>query len=72
MEERKAAAPRVSPPRAASGRGKQGDKPHLLFRRFSACYLGGEHVADVRFQHERRKRKKINERNMRSLELAAP
>jgi hypothetical protein len=33
------AAPQVSPPRAASGRGQQGDKAHLLFKRFSA-YLG--------------------------------
>jgi hypothetical protein len=40
VEERRAAAPRVSPPRASSGRGQQGYKPHLLFRRFSACCLG--------------------------------
>jgi hypothetical protein len=40
MEESRAAAPQVSPSRAASGRGQQGDKPHLLFGRFSACCLG--------------------------------
>jgi hypothetical protein len=40
MEKRRAAAPQVSPPRAVSGRGQQGDKTHLLFERFSACCLG--------------------------------
>jgi hypothetical protein len=40
VEERRAVAPLVSPPRAASGRGQQGDKPHLIFERFSTCYLG--------------------------------
>jgi hypothetical protein len=62
VEERRATAPQVSPPRAASGRGKQGDKPHLLFRRFLVCCLGmckSQHAANVRFQHERCERKKI-------------
>jgi hypothetical protein len=40
VEERRVATPRVSPPRATSGRGQQGDKPHLLFERFLACCLG--------------------------------
>jgi hypothetical protein len=40
MEERRAVTPQVSPPRVVSGRGQQGDKSHLLFRRFLACYLG--------------------------------
>jgi hypothetical protein len=40
VEERRAAPPQVSPHTSASGTEQQGDKSHLLFRRFSACCLG--------------------------------
>jgi hypothetical protein len=40
VQERREATPRSSPPRAARGRGQQGDKPRLLFRRFLTCSLG--------------------------------
>jgi hypothetical protein len=30
VDQRRAAAPRVSPPRAASGKGQQGDKPQMI------------------------------------------
>jgi hypothetical protein len=56
VEERRETAPHSSPPRAARGRGQQGDKPlspiqkifSLLFRIFKF-----QHGADVRAQHER-------------------
>jgi hypothetical protein len=40
VEERRPAAPHSSPPRAAIGRGQQGDKPTSLFRKNLACCLG--------------------------------
>jgi hypothetical protein len=40
VEDRRAATPQSSPPRAARGKGQQGDKPHLLFRRSLTCSLG--------------------------------
>jgi hypothetical protein len=43
MKERRATAPRVLPPRAASGRGKQGDKHHLLSGRGKQ----GDNVRDL-------------------------
>jgi hypothetical protein len=61
MEERRAATPRSSPPRAARGRGQQGDKPpshiwKIFSLLFGICKF--QHVADVKAQYERRERKK--------------
>jgi hypothetical protein len=62
VEDRRAAAPRSSPPRAARGRGQQGDKPpspiwKILSFLFGMCK--SQHAADVKAQHERREGKKI-------------
>jgi hypothetical protein len=62
VEERRAATSHSSPPRAARGRGKQEDKPSSPIRKnfsllFEICKF--QHAADVRSQHERRKRRKI-------------
>jgi hypothetical protein len=62
VEERRAAAPHSSPPRAARGRGQPRDKPpspiqkifSLLFRMCKS-----QHVVDVRAEHERRESRKI-------------
>jgi hypothetical protein len=61
MEERRAAAPRDSTPRVASGRGQQGDKSHLIQKIFSLLFemCKSQHTADVRFKHERHERNKI-------------
>jgi hypothetical protein len=62
VEERRAAAPRSSPPRAARGRGQQGDKPPSHIQKIFNLLFGmckSQHVTDVRAQHERRERRKI-------------
>jgi hypothetical protein len=62
MEERRVAAPRSSPPRAAIGRGQQGDKPPSPIQKNFSLLFGmckSQHAADVKAQHERRERKKI-------------
>jgi hypothetical protein len=56
MEERRATTPRSSPPRAARGRGQQGDKPPSPIQKiFSLLFemCKSQHAADVRAQHER-------------------
>jgi hypothetical protein len=62
VEETRAAAPHSSPPRAARGRGQQGDKPPSPIPKnfsllFGMCKL--QHAADVTTQHERCERRKI-------------
>jgi hypothetical protein len=62
VEERRAAAPRSSPPRAARGRGWQGDKPPSPIRKNFSLLFGmckSQHATDVRAQHESREREKI-------------
>jgi hypothetical protein len=62
MEERRAATPHSSLPRAARGRGWQGDKPLSPIRKMLNLMFGmckSEHAADVRAQLERRQRSKI-------------
>jgi hypothetical protein len=62
VEERRAVAPRSSPPRAARGRGKQGDKPLSPIQKIFSLLFGMckyQHATDVRAQHERRERRKI-------------
>jgi hypothetical protein len=62
VEDRRAAAPRSSPPRAARGRGQKGDKPPSpIWKIFSLLFrmCKSQHVVDVKAQHERRERKKI-------------
>jgi hypothetical protein len=62
VEERRAVAPRSSPPRAARGRGWQGDKPPSPIRKKFSLLSGmskSQHAADVRAQYERRERRKI-------------
>jgi hypothetical protein len=62
MEERRAAVPCSSPPRATRKRGKQGDKPPSPIQKMLNLVFGmckSQHAADVRAQHERRKRRRI-------------
>jgi hypothetical protein len=62
MEERRAAAPRSSPPRATRERGKQGYKPPSPIQKMFSLLFGmceSQHAADVRPQHERRERREI-------------
>jgi hypothetical protein len=62
VEERRAAAPHSSPPRAARGRGQQGDKPPSPIWKIFRLLFGmckSQHATDVRAQHERRERRKI-------------
>jgi hypothetical protein len=62
MEERRAAAPHSSPPRAARGRCQQGDKAPSPIQKIFSLLFGmckSQHVADVRAQHDRCKRRKI-------------
>jgi hypothetical protein len=62
MEERRAATPRSSPPRAARGRGQQGDKLSSPIQKTSSLLFGmfkSQHVTDVMAQHERCERRKI-------------
>jgi hypothetical protein len=62
VEERRAAAPRSSPPRAARGRGQPRDKPPSSIQKNFSLLFGmckSQHAADVRAQHERRERRKI-------------
>jgi hypothetical protein len=75
VEDSRAAAPHSSPPRAARGRGQPRDKPLSPIRKIFSLLFGmckSQHAVDVRAQHERRERRQISERNMHSLELAAP
>jgi hypothetical protein len=58
----RAATPHSSPPRAARGRGKQGDKPPSPIRKNSSLLFvmcKSQHATDVRAQHERHERRKI-------------
>jgi hypothetical protein len=62
VEDRRVATSRSSPPRAARGRGQQGDKsPSHIQKIFSLLYgmRKSQHAADVKDQHERHERKKI-------------
>jgi hypothetical protein len=62
VEERRAAAPRSSPPRATRGRGQHGDKPLSPIQKiFSLLFemCKSQHATNVRAQHERRERRKI-------------
>jgi hypothetical protein len=62
VKDRRAVAPRSSPPRAARGRGQQGDKPTSPIQKIFSllCRMcKSEHAADVKVQHERCERKKI-------------
>jgi hypothetical protein len=62
VEERRAVAPRASLPRAARGRGQQGDKPPSPIQKMFSLLFGMckfQHAADVKDQHERRERRKI-------------
>jgi hypothetical protein len=62
MEETRAATPHASPPRAARGRGQQGDKPPSPIQKIFSLLFGickFQHTIDVKAQHERRGRKKI-------------
>jgi hypothetical protein len=62
VEERRAATHCSAPPKAARGRGQQGDKhPFPIQKNFSLLFgmCKSQHAADVRAQHDRRERKKI-------------
>jgi hypothetical protein len=62
VEDRRAATPRSSPPRAARGRGQHGDKPPSPIQKIFSLLFGmckSQHAADVKAQHEGRERKKI-------------
>jgi hypothetical protein len=62
VEVTRVAAPRSSPPRAARGRGQQGDKPPSpIQKKFSLLFrmCKSQYAADVRAQYERRERRKI-------------
>jgi hypothetical protein len=70
MLDRRVAAPRASPPRAARGRGQYGDKPpspiqKMLNLMFAMCK--SQHAADVKAQHERRVRRK-DTKSMREIQ----
>jgi hypothetical protein len=61
VEKTRVAAPHSSPPRAARGRGQQGDKPPSPTQKIFSLLFGmckSQHVADVKAQHERRARRK--------------
>jgi hypothetical protein len=61
MEDRRAAAPQASPPRAAKGSGQQGDKPPSPIQKMFSLIFGmckSQHTADVKAQLERHARKK--------------
>jgi hypothetical protein len=62
VEEMRVATPHSLPPRAARGRGQQGDKPPSPIQKIFSLLFGmckSQHVTDVRAQHERRERRKI-------------
>jgi hypothetical protein len=62
VEERRAAISRSSPPRAARGRGQQGDKHPSPIRKIFSLLFGmckSQHAVDVRAQYDRRERRKI-------------
>jgi hypothetical protein len=61
VEDRRAAAPRSSPPIVARGRGQQGDKQPSHIRKMLNLLFGmckSQHVMDVRAQHQRSALKK--------------
>jgi hypothetical protein len=61
VEERRAAAPYSSPPRATRGRAQQGDKPPSPIQKIFSLLFGmckSQHVTDVNNQYERRARRK--------------
>jgi hypothetical protein len=62
VEKRRTAAPHASPPRAARGRGQQGDKPPSPIQKIFSLLFGmckSQYAIVVRAQHERREKKKI-------------
>jgi hypothetical protein len=62
VEERRATVPRSSPPRAARGRGQQGDKHSSPIWKIFSLLFGmckSQHAVDVRAQYDRCKRRKI-------------
>jgi hypothetical protein len=62
VEERRAVAPHASPPRAARGRGQQGDKFSSPIQKIFSLLFGmckSQHTVDVRAQYERHERRKI-------------
>jgi hypothetical protein len=62
VKERRAAAPRSSPPRATRGRGQQGDKPLSPIQKIFSLLFGkckSQHAVDVRAQHEWHERRKV-------------
>jgi hypothetical protein len=62
VEERRAAAPRSSPPTTARGRGQPRDKPSSPIQKIFSLLFGmckSQHAANVRAQHERCERRKI-------------
>jgi hypothetical protein len=63
VEESRAVAPHSSPPRAARGRGQPRDKPPSPIQKIFSLLFGmckSQHAIDIRAQHERRERRKIN------------
>jgi hypothetical protein len=61
VEDMRAVASHSSPPRAAIGRGQQGDKPPSPIWKFFSLLFGickSQHAADVKAQHERHARRK--------------
>jgi hypothetical protein len=63
VEESRAAAPHSSPLRAARGRGQPRDKPPSPIWKIFSLLFGmckSQRAADVKAQHERRERRKIN------------
>jgi hypothetical protein len=59
VDDRRAAAPRSSPPRATRVRRQQGDKPPSPIRKIFSLLFGmckSQHVIEVKDQHERRAR----------------
>jgi hypothetical protein len=75
VEESRPAAPHSSPPRTTRGRGQPRDKPLSPIQKNFSLLFGlckSQHAADVRAQHEARKKEnhQISERNMHSLKLA--
>jgi hypothetical protein len=63
VEESRAAASHSSPRRAARGRGQPRDKPSSPIQKIFSLLFGmckSQHATDIRAQHERRERRKIN------------
>jgi hypothetical protein len=62
LEDRRAATPRASPPRATRRSGQQGDKPPSPIQKIFSLLFGmcnSQHATDVKPQHERHERRKI-------------